>query len=100
MPGLSASEQSTKAAKELIHILKNPGPQTPLTIGESQLNAINTLKKIFNTMQLEKTQTTVLPREVPTIAPKRVPVTLPPPRMPVIVIPPRVMIPRAPMISQ
>ena len=30
---------------------KHPGPQTPLTIGESQLHAINRFEKIFNTMQ-------------------------------------------------
>ena len=37
MPGLSAIEQVTKAVKELIHVINNPGPQTPFTIGESQL---------------------------------------------------------------
>ena len=31
MPGLSGTEQATKAAKELMHEIKNIGPQTPFT---------------------------------------------------------------------
>ena len=67
MPGLSAVEQATKDAKKLIHLIKYTGPETPLTIGEIQLQAVDKLAQIFNTMQPEKTQTTVLPMEVPTI---------------------------------
>ena len=37
MTGLSAAEQATKAAKELTTVIINNGPQTPFTIGESQL---------------------------------------------------------------
>ena len=33
MPGLSAAEKATKASKELIHVIKNTGPQKPFTIG-------------------------------------------------------------------
>ena len=98
MPGLSTTEQAAKAPKEMIQVLKNPGPQTPFTIGESQLNTIDRLEKLFNTMQPYKIQTKVLPREVPTIAPPRVPITVPPPRVPATVAPPRVMTPRVPMI--
>ena len=57
------------------------------------------MAQIFNTMQLEKTQTTVLPREVPTIIPTRVPITVPPPRVEVEVTPPRVMTTRSPIIT-
>ena len=100
MPRLSAKEQATKDPKELIHGIKNPGPQTPFTIRESQLQAINMLEKLFNTIKLEITQTTVLPRELTTIAPTRVPVTVPSPRVSAEVTPPRVMTPRTPMITQ
>ena len=51
-------------------------------------------------MQSGITQTTVVPREVPTIALMRVSVTVPPPRMPVEVISTRVMTPGTPMITQ
>ena len=37
IPGLTAAEQATKDAKELLHVIKNSGPQTPFEIGESQL---------------------------------------------------------------
>ena len=100
MPGLSATEQATKAAKELIHVIKNPVPQTHFTIGESQLQTINRLEKLFKTMQPETKQTTVVPRIVPIIAPTRVPVTVPPLRVPAEVTPPRMMTPRTPMITQ
>ena len=39
MPGLPATEQATRAAEELMNEINNPGPQTPVTIGESQLQA-------------------------------------------------------------
>ena len=55
MIGLSTREQATKASKELIHVLKNTGPQTPFTTREIQLHATDKLAKIFNTMQPEKT---------------------------------------------
>ena len=58
------------------------------------------MAKIFNTTQPEKTQNKVLPREVPTIAPTRVPVTLTPPKVPETVTLPSVMPPRSPMITQ
>ena len=51
-------------------------------------------------MQPEKTQTTVLTREVPTIEPTRVPVIVTPPRVPATVTPPRVITLRDPMITQ
>ena len=51
-------------------------------------------------MQPEKTQTKVLPREVPTISPPRVPFTVPPLRVPAKVTLPRVMTTRVPMITQ
>ena len=51
-------------------------------------------------MQPEKTQTKVVPREVPKIEPPRVPITVPPLRVPATVTPPRVMTPRVPMITQ
>ena len=91
IPGLSTTEQANKSANELIHVLRNTVPQTPFTIGERKLHAINILEKRFNTMQPEKTQTKVLPREVPTIPPPSIPITVPPLR---------VMTPRVPMISQ
>ena len=100
MPGLSATEQANNAVKELMHILKDIGPQTPFTIRESQLHAINILGNLFNTIQPKKIQTTVLPKEVPMIAPTRVSVTVPSPRVPETVTPPRLVIPRSPMISQ
>ena len=100
IPGLSAIEQSTKADKELIHVIKNPGPQTPFTIRESQLHAIDRLTKIFNTIQPEITQNKVVPKEVTTIAPTRVPATVPPPRVPAEVTPPSVVTPRTTMITQ
>ena len=50
MQGLSSTEKATKAANELIQVLKNTGPQTPFTIGESQLHALDRLAKLFNTM--------------------------------------------------
>ena len=55
MPGLSSTEQDTKATKELIQVLKNPGPQAPFIIEASQLHSIDILEKIFNTMKPEKT---------------------------------------------
>ena len=99
MSRLSEIEQTTKYAKELIQVIKNPVAQTPFTIGDSQLQAINILEKLFNTMQPDTIQNTVVPREVPTITPTRVPVTVTPPRFPLEVIPPRVMTPRTPIIT-
>ena len=61
MPGFSETEQATKAVKELIHVIKNPGPQTPFTIGDIQLHSINRLAKLFNTMQPDTTHTIVVP---------------------------------------
>ena len=58
------------------------------------------MAQIFNTMQPDKIQTTVLPREVTTIYPTRVPVTVPPPEVLVTVTPPSVTKPRSPMITQ
>ena len=49
MPELSATEQATKYGKELIHIIRNPGPKTPFTIQEIQLHGIDRLAKLFNT---------------------------------------------------
>ena len=97
---LSATEQATKASKEMIHVIKNPGPQNPFMIGESQLMAIDKLEKLFKTIQYETTQTAVVPRNVPNISSMRVPVTVPPPRVKSEFTPPRVMIPRKPMITQ
>ena len=87
MPGLSTTKLSTKAAKELIQVLKILGPTNPFTIIERQLNFINRLETLFNIMQPEKTQTKVLHREVPTIAPTRVTITVSPPRVPATVAP-------------
>ena len=81
-------------------VLKNPVPQSSFTIREIQLHAIDISEKLFNTMQPEKTQAKVLPREVPTIAPSIVPITVPPPRVPSTVAPPRAMSPRVSMIPQ
>ena len=100
IPGLSAIEQATNYAKELIHVIKNRVPKTPFTIGESLLQAVDKLAKLFNTMQPATKNTTVVPSKVTTIALTRVPVTVPPPRVPEEVTPPRVMIPRKPMITQ
>ena len=91
MPGLSATDQSRKASKELINVIKNPGPQTPFMIEESQLHAIDRLTELFNPMQPGKTQTKEVHREVSTIVPTRVKVIVPPRRVPAIVTPPRVM---------
>ena len=60
MPELSATGKATKDTKELIHTIKNPVPQTSLTIGESQLQVINRLEKLFNTIKPATTQTTVV----------------------------------------
>ena len=38
--GLSTTYQANNASKELIQVLKYPGPKPPFTIGESQLHAI------------------------------------------------------------
>ena len=100
MPGLSATEKSTKADKELIHVIINPVTQTTFTIGEIQLQAINKLAKLFNTMQPETTHTTMVPMKVTTIAPTRVQVTVPPQRVTSEVTSPRVMTQRKPMIIQ
>ena len=100
MPGLSSTEQATKAAKELIQVLNPPVPQTPFTIGKSQLYVIDILEKLFITMQTDKTHTKVVPREVPTIAPLRAPITVPPPGVATTVTLKRLMTPRAPMITQ
>ena len=100
MPGLNTTEKSTKSAKELIQVIKHPGPKNPFTIREIQLPTIDRLAKLFNTIQPEKTQTKLVPREVPMIGPPRVPITLPSLRVPATVTPPRVMTPRVPMISQ
>ena len=72
MPGLSTTDQSTKADKELIRVLKHPGPKPPFTIGENLLHAIDILAKLFNTMQPDKTQIKGVPREVRIIGPPRV----------------------------
>ena len=100
MTGLSTTEQATNAAKDLIQVLKNTGPKHPFRIGESQLHAIDRLATLFNTMQPGKTQTKLLPREVPMIATPRVPSAVSPPRVPATVSLTRVMIPRVQMISQ
>ena len=99
MPGLSKTEQSTKSSKELIQVLKSSGPQTPFIIINYQLHAIDRMAILFNSIKLEKTQTKVLPREVPTIAPLRLTIPVSPPGVLVTVAPPRVMTPRVPMIS-
>ena len=91
IPGFSVTEQATMASKELIHIIKNTGPQTPFTIGESQLHVINRLKKYLTPCNLRKLRPKVVPRESPKIAPTRVAITVPPPRVPETVTPPRVI---------
>ena len=96
---LFSTEQDTKSVKELKQVLKNPGTKTSFTIGECQIHTINILEKLFNTMQPKKTQTKVVTREVPMIAPPRVPITVPPQRVPATETPPMVMTPRVPMIS-
>ena len=55
IPGFSTTEQSTKAYKELIQIMNNPGPKTPFTIRERQLHAINRLAKMFNNIKTQQT---------------------------------------------
>ena len=100
MPVLSATEQATKAAKQLIHVINNPGTQTPFTIKDIQLQAIDKLAQLFNTMQPETTQTKVVHSKVPTIAPTRVPVIVPPLRVSDEVTPPKVMTTRTPIITQ
>ena len=100
MPRLYLIEKSTKASKELIQVLKIPGTQT-LSQSERKNYTPSIDWKIYLTpCNRRKTQTKVVPGEVPTIAPLRVPITVPPPRVPAIVTPPRVMTPRIPMISQ
>ena len=96
---LFSTEQDTKSVKELKQVLKNPGTKTSFTIGECQIHTINILEKLFNTMQPKKTQTKVVTREVPMIAPPRVPITVSTQRVPTIMAPPRFMTPRVPMIS-
>ena len=100
IPGLSTTDQSTNSDKELIQELKNPGPKNSFIILDRQLRAIDILATLFNTVQPEKTQTKVLPTEVPMIAPLRVPITVLTMRLPETVSPSRVMIPRVQMISQ
>ena len=101
--GLSTTEQATKEAKELIKLLKNPGPKTPFTIIESQFHAIKRLATLFNNIQPQqpkKPNTKVFPREVPSIAPLTVPITVPSPRVSMTVASPREMAPRIPLISE
>ena len=62
MPVLSTTEQATKAAKELIQIVKNPGQNKSFKIGERQLHTINILATLFNNMQPDKPQTKLKPR--------------------------------------
>ena len=80
--------------------MKNPRTQTPFIIGESQLQAIDKLAKIFNIMQSETTKPTVIPRIVPTIAPTRILVIVPPPRVPEEDTPWRVLKNRTPMVTE
>ena len=77
MTGLSTTEQSTKGSKELIHILKKPGPKTPFTIRESQFHAIDRLSTLFQNAQLQQPNATLVPIEVPTVAPLRVSIAAP-----------------------
>ena len=56
MSGLSTTDQATKASKELIQIMNNPGPKIPFTIWESQLHDIDILATLFNNMQPDKPQ--------------------------------------------
>ena len=99
MPGFSTIEKSTKADNELIQILKNPGPKTPFMIGETQFHVIDRLATLFHNLQPQQPNTTVFTREVPKVAPLRVPVIVPSPRVPMTVAPPRVIEPRDPVIS-
>ena len=69
-------------------------------IREIQLHAIDKLAQIFNIMQPDKTQTIVLSREVPTIAPTRVPVIVPPPRVLATVTLPRMITHRYQIITE
>ena len=87
----------------MIQIIKNPGPNDPFTIRESQLHAIDRLATPFHNIkpqQPTKTNAKVVPREVPTVAPQRMPFIVPSPRVPMMVVPPRVIEPRIPLISQ
>ena len=103
MPGLSVTEQSTKAAKELVQMMKNPGSKNPFTIGESQLHAIDRLATLFNTIQPQQTNkpnSKLVPRELPTVAPPRFLIIVTSPRVHRTVAPPRLIGTREPVLSQ
>ena len=100
---LSTTEQSTNADKELIQVLKNPGPINTFKIVESQFHAINRISTLFNNIQPHKPKkpnTKVVLREVPMVAPPRVPVIVQATRMPMTMVSLRVMEPRIPLVSQ
>ena len=71
MDRLSTTEQATKAAKELILLLNNPGPKKTFTLGEGQFHDINRLATLFHNVETQQPNTTVVPREVPMVAPPR-----------------------------
>ena len=62
MPGWSTTEKSTKAAKVLVQIMMNPGPNAPFAIGEIQLHAIDRLSTLFKKVQPNKPNRKVVPR--------------------------------------
>ena len=65
MPGLSTTEQVTKASKELLQIIKNPRPKNTFNIKVCQSYAIDRLATLFNnikTKQPNKPNTKVVPR--------------------------------------
>ena len=100
MPGLYITEQATKAAKELIQIIKNLGPKNPLMIGDSQLHAIDMLATLFHNKKMQQPNPKVVPREVLTVATTRMTSKVPSPMVPMAVAPPRVIEPRVPVIPQ
>ena len=100
MDGLSTTEQATKAAKELIQIINNSGPKTPLKTREIQLHSINKSATLFHNIQPQQTNSKLVPIKVTTVALPRVPIIVPSPRVTMTVSPLRVIEPRVPVISQ
>ena len=93
IPGLSTTEQVTKAPKELIHIINNPGPKNSFTTREIQFHAIDRLLTLFQKMQPQQPNTKFLPRKFPKVVPTMMPIKVPSPRVPMTVAPPRVIEP-------
>ena len=61
---------------------------------------IDRLETLFHNLQPQQPNGTVVPREVPTVAPLRVKISVPASKVPMTVAPPRLIGPRVSLISQ